>query len=78
MQIMAEGFNIANRTNFASVNNEVSPLFGLTPGFTTFNVDGIRPGTALASGGTATPSTPLAFTSALPKRQVQLGIRLSF
>src|SRR5450432_281618 len=25
----AEGFNIANHTNFASVNNEVSPLFGL-------------------------------------------------
>jgi hypothetical protein len=74
----AEGFNLANRTNFASVNNEVSPTFGLTPGFTTFNVSGIRPGTALASGGTATPSTPLAFTSALPKRQIQLGVRLTF
>jgi Carboxypeptidase regulatory-like domain len=74
----AEGFNIANRTNFASVNNEVSPLFGFTPGFTTFNVSGIRPGTALAGGGTATPSTPLAFTSAFPKRQIQLGLRLTF
>jgi hypothetical protein len=74
----AEGFNLANRTNFASVNNEVSPLFGLTPGFTTFNVSGIRPGTALAGGGVATPSTPLAFTSALPKRQIQLGVRLTF
>jgi Carboxypeptidase regulatory-like domain/TonB dependent receptor len=76
LQFTAEGFNIANRTNFASVNNEVSPLFGLTPGFTTFDVHGIRPFNA--GGGTATPSTPLAFTSALPKRQVQLGVRLSF
>jgi carboxypeptidase family protein len=76
--ITAEGFNIANRTNFASVNNEVSPLFGLTPGFTTFNVHGIRPGSALAGGGTATPSTPLSFTSAFPKRQVQLGVRVTF
>ena len=74
----AEGFNIANRTNFASVNNEVSPLFGLTPGFTTFNVHGIRPGSALAGGGTDTPSTPLSFTSAFPKRQVQLGVRITF
>ncbi len=74
----AEGFNIANRTNFASVNNEVSPLFGLTPGFTTFNVHGIRPGSALADGGTATSSTPLGFTSAFPVRQIQLGVRLAF
>jgi hypothetical protein len=74
----AEGFNLANRTNFANVNNEVSPLFGLTPGFTTFKVSGIRPGTVLATGGTATSSTPLAFTSAFPKRQIQLGVRLTF
>jgi hypothetical protein len=78
LQFTAEGFNIANRTNFAGVNNEVSPLFGLTPGFTTFNVHGIRPGTLLADGSVVTPSTPLAFTSAFPKRQIQLGVRFSF
>jgi hypothetical protein len=78
LQFTAEGFNLANRTNFASVNNEVSPLFGFDPSFTTFNVRGIRPGTALLGGGTAISSTPLAFTSALPKRQIQLGLRLTF
>src|SRR5579864_5075852 len=78
LQITAEGFNLANHTNFASVNNEVGPVFGLIPGFTTFNVHGARPGTALAGGGTATPSVPLTFTSAFPKRQIQLGLRLTF
>ncbi|MGB7151865.1 MAG: TonB-dependent receptor [Terriglobales bacterium] len=78
IQFVAEGFNIPNRTNYASVNNEVSPLFGFESGFTTFNVKGIKPGAALAGGGIATSSTPLAFTSAFPKRQVQLGVRFSF
>jgi hypothetical protein len=68
IKFTAEGFNLANRTNYASVNNEVSPLFGFQPGFTTFNVRG-APGN---------PSQPLAFTSAFPKRQVQLGVRFSF
>lgn len=78
LQITAEGFNLANRTNFASVNNEVGPLFGFQPGFTTFNVHGIRPGTPLLGGGVATSSTPLAFTSDLPKREIQLGARFVF
>jgi hypothetical protein len=78
IQFTAEGFNLANRTNYASVNNEVSPLFGFEPGFTTFTVRGIKPGAALAGGGTATSSTPLAFTSAFPKREIQLGLRFTF
>jgi hypothetical protein len=83
MILTAEGFNLANRTNFASVNNEVSPLFGLPTavgggGNTSFNVHGIRPGTLLPDGSIATSSSPLAFTSALPRREVQLGIRFAF
>ena len=78
LQLTAEGFNIANRTNFASVNNEVDPLFGFSPCFTTFVVHGLRPGVTPCGGGTVTPSTPLAFTSALPMREFQLGVRLSF
>jgi hypothetical protein len=75
LQLLAEGFNLANRTNFASVNNEVGPNFGLpvaaggTPGFTTFNV----------SGSASRPaSAPLAFTSAFPMRQLQFGVRIGF
>ncbi|MFZ1917491.1 MAG: TonB-dependent receptor [Terriglobales bacterium] len=91
--ITAEGFNIANRTNYGSVNNQVGPLFaiptGICPqptcvvpegggsGYTTFNVHGIAPGTKL-NGGTVSSSTPLAFTSDFPKREIQLGLRLTF
>jgi hypothetical protein len=69
LQLLAEGFNLANRTNYASVNNVVGPSFGLQPGFTTFNVSGTASRPA---------SAPLAFTSAFPMRQLQLGIRIGF
>lgn len=69
LMLTAEGFNIANHTNYASVNNVVGPFFGLTPGFTTFNVHG---------SSALSPSQPLGFTSDFPKRQIQLGLRLSF
>jgi hypothetical protein len=69
LQLLAEGFNLANRTNYASVNNVVGPSFGLQQGFTTFNVSGTASRPA---------SAPLAFTSAFPMRQLQLGIRIGF
>jgi len=74
LQFLAEGFNLFNRTNYASVNNEVSPFFGLPisaggEGYTTFHVQG---------NAALSPSQPLGFTSALPKRQIQLGARFNF
>jgi hypothetical protein len=75
--LTAEGFNIANRTNYASVNNEVGPLFGLPTnvgggGFAGFNSFHVKGSSALS------PSQPLGFTSAFPKREFQLGLRLTF
>lgn len=64
LQFTAEGFNIANRTNYATVNNIVGSNFRPP-----FNV----PGTARFS-----PSQPLGFTSAFAKREIQLGVRFSF
>ena len=72
VQFIAQGFNIFNRTNFGSVNNSVPTLNGFT------NI------AANASGFSVNPATvnpggaPLAFTSAQPKRQLQLGARLVF
>jgi hypothetical protein len=73
IQFLAEGFNLLNRTNYASVNNIVGGGFGLTPGFTTFNVSGIK-----VDPTTTSLATPLAFTSAFPMRQLQFGIRVGF
>jgi hypothetical protein len=65
LQLLAEGFNLANRTNFASVNN----IVGRTVIGNTFNVSG---------SSALSPSTPLGFTSAFPMRQLQLGVRIGF
>jgi hypothetical protein len=82
VQLTAEGFNIANHTNFASVNNVVNPLFGIQTGPTVCPVAG-----TCATGNTSfdvhgsaalSPSQPLGFTSAFPKREIQLGLRFMF
>jgi hypothetical protein len=65
LQLLAEGFNLANHTNFASVNN----IVGRTVSGNTFNVKG---------SSALSPSTPLGFTSAFPMRQLQLGVRIGF
>lgn len=63
LQIIAEAFNLFNRTNFASVNNVVGV---------------IGPPFNLHGSSALSPSQPLGFTSAFPKRQMQLGVRLNF
>jgi hypothetical protein len=64
LQLTAEAFNLANRTNYATVNDVVGPTFAAP-----FNVHG----SALRS-----PSQPLGFTSDFPKREIQLGARFNF
>jgi hypothetical protein len=69
LQLLAEGFNLFNRVNYASVNNIVGPTF--FPG--TFNVQGVK-----VDPTTASLASPLAFTSTFPMRQLQFGIRIGF
>ena len=64
LQFTVEGFNLFNRTNFGSVNNVVGVI--------------APPTQPLQGDSTLSPSQPLGFTSALPRRQLQFGVRLSF
>ncbi len=63
LQLLAEGFNLFNRTNLASVNNVVGVL---------------APPFDLSGSSASSPSKPLGFTSAFLKREIQLGLRLTF
>jgi len=63
LELIAEGFNIFNHLNFASLNNTV----GNIPG--PFNLHGRHD---------RSPSEPLGFTSAFDGRRIQLGLRFRF
>jgi hypothetical protein len=64
-EVIAECFNILNRTNFQAVNDIVGdiPLSALPT-----RIVGTR----------ASPTTPLAYTAAYDPRQFQFGVRISF
>ena len=64
LQFTADAFNLANRTNYSTVNDEVGPSFAPP-----FNVHG---------SAQLLPSQPLGFTADYPKREIQLGARLNF
>jgi hypothetical protein len=64
LSFTAEAFNLANHTNYSSVNNVVGPDFAPP-----FNVHG---------SASLYPNQRLAFTAAFPARQIQLGVRLAF
>jgi hypothetical protein len=68
LNLIAEGFNLFNRANYTAVNSQVSPVFGLLPTFTTFNVH----------GSVANIGGPLGFTAVSDMRQLQIGARISF
>jgi hypothetical protein len=63
IELMAEGFNLFNHLNLATVNNVVGNIAG------PFNLHG---------RDDRTPSQPLGFTSAFDPRRIQLGLRFSF
>jgi hypothetical protein len=63
LEAIAEGFNVLNRLNFASINNTVG---NMPPPF------------RVRGRADRRPSEPLGFTSAFEPRRIQLGLRLTF
>jgi len=63
LELIAESFNLLNRTNFSQVNNIVGDVSRSTL-------------PAKFVGVAGDPTTPFTFTSALPARQVQLALKL--
>lgn len=64
LQFTVDAFNLFNRTNYSTVNDEVGPSFAPP-----FNVHG---------SSQLLPSQPLGFTADFPKREIQLGVRMNF
>ncbi len=70
LELIAEGFNLFNRTNFQGINNSVGILsLAQRDELGTRQVRGIKG---------VSPTTPLGFTSSSPARQFQFGARLNF
>lgn len=70
LEILVEGFNLFNRTNFQGINNTIGGLsLAERAALGTTQPRGIQ--------GVA-PTAPLGFTSAAPARQLQFGARFSF
>lgn len=68
IQLMAEAFNLTNRTNYASVNNIVGASY----------TGPAHPHGFVATAAVTPGGTPLAFTSDYAKREIQLGARFAF
>lgn len=65
IEVLAEGFNLLNRSNFKSVNNVVGQLtLAQLP----------RP----IAGHAGVPTEPLAYTAAYDARQFQFGLKINF
>ncbi|MBC7797862.1 MAG: hypothetical protein H7Z37_13395 [Pyrinomonadaceae bacterium] len=82
VELIFEGFNLLNRTNFQGINNTIgSPLLnaqGVTAsGLTAEQINVVLNGQARGNRN-ASPTTPLGFTSAGNARSFQLGARFNF